>query len=94
MLPNIKKMRKWMIEFLRKFENRGTKIARVKSILITKFINLPLFSLILYGVWGPLRSKAIFSAQSIHREVSGCGYIYVNISSILMWIYMSIYQVY
>ena len=43
-------MRKWMIEFLRKFENRGIKIARVSSILITKSINLQLFTLILYGV--------------------------------------------
>ena len=39
-----------MIEFLRKFENRGTKIAWVNSILITKSINLELFILILYGV--------------------------------------------
>ena len=38
-----------MIYFLSKFENRGIKIARVKSILITISINL-LFSLILYGV--------------------------------------------
>ena len=28
-------------EFLRKFENRGIKIARVNSFLITKSINLP-----------------------------------------------------
>ena len=38
-----------MIEFLRKFENRGIKIARVNSILITKSINLQLFTWILYG---------------------------------------------
>ena len=38
-----------MIEFLRKFENYGFKIARVNSILITKSINLQLFILILYG---------------------------------------------
>ena len=43
-------MRKWMLEFLRKFENRGTKIARVNSILFTKSINVHLFILILYGV--------------------------------------------
>ena len=30
-----KHMRKWMLEFLRKFENRSIKIARVNSILIT-----------------------------------------------------------
>ena len=39
-----------MIEFLRKFENRGIKINRVNSILITKSINLLFFTLILYGV--------------------------------------------
>ena len=38
-----------MIEFLRKFENRSIKIARVNSILITKSINLQLLTLILYG---------------------------------------------
>ena len=38
------------MEFLRKFENRSSKIARVNSILITKFINLELFTLILYGL--------------------------------------------
>ena len=39
-----------MVEFLRKFENRGIKIARVNSIIITNFINLELITLILYGV--------------------------------------------
>ena len=39
-----------MIEFLRQFKNYGIKIARVNPILITKSINLQLFSLILYGV--------------------------------------------
>ena len=53
-------MRKWVIEFLRKFENRGIKIARVKSI-ITKSVDLQFFTSILYGVW--VRSKAIFRAQ-------------------------------
>ena len=43
-----------MVEYLRKFENRGIKIARGNSILITKSINLRLFTLILYGVGGPL----------------------------------------
>ena len=33
-----------MIEFLRKFEDRGIKIARVILILITKYINLQLFT--------------------------------------------------
>ena len=39
-----------MIKFLRKFENLGIEIARVNSILITKSINLQLFTLIFYGV--------------------------------------------
>ena len=38
-----------MIEFLRIFENRGIKIARVNSILITKYINLQFCTYILYG---------------------------------------------
>ena len=45
-----KNMRKWMVEFIRKFDNRGIKIARVNSILITKSINLALVTLILYGL--------------------------------------------
>ena len=35
-----KRMRKLMLVFLEKIENRGIKIDRVNSILITKFINL------------------------------------------------------
>ena len=42
-------MRKWIIEFLSKFEYLSIKIARVNSNLITKPINLLLFALILYG---------------------------------------------
>ena len=77
-----------MIEFLRKFETRSIKIARVNSILITKSINFQLFILILYCVGGPLWSKAIFRAQSIYREVYdftfifGCDWHYSEISNI------------
>ena len=39
---------------LRKVENRGIKIARVNSILITKSIDLQLFTLMFYGVIGSL----------------------------------------
>ena len=39
-------MRKW-IEVLRKFENLGVKNARVNSILITKSVDLQLFTLLL-----------------------------------------------
>ena len=49
MFPNIKNMRKWMVEVLRKFDNRGIKVSHY-SILISKSINLQLFTLILYGV--------------------------------------------
>ena len=35
-----KNMRKWMVEFLRKSENRGDKIAQVNSNRINKSINL------------------------------------------------------
>ena len=47
-------MQKRMVEFLGKFENRGIEIARVNSIIITKSIDLQLFTLILYEVGGPL----------------------------------------
>ena len=43
-----KNMRKWMVKFLRQFENRGIKIARLHSILVTKSNNLQFFYLILY----------------------------------------------
>ena len=46
-------MRKWMVKFLRKFENYDIKIDRVHTILI-KSINLQLLTLILNGVEGPL----------------------------------------
>ena len=46
-----------MIEFFREFKNRGNKIAAINSILITKSIDLRLFTLILYGVGAPLWSK-------------------------------------
>ena len=39
-----------MVESLRKLENRGIKIARVNSILLTKSVNIQLFTLILYDV--------------------------------------------
>ena len=58
-----------MVEFFRKIENHGIKIAQVNLILITKSIDLQLFTLILYSEGGSLRSKAIFHAQSIYREI-------------------------
>ena len=42
-----KNMRKWILEFLRKFENRGIKIVQVNSILIIKSINLVLVLFVL-----------------------------------------------
>ena len=67
-----------MVEFLRKFENRGIKIARVNSILNTKSIDLQLFPLILFSVGGPLWSKMILCAQSINREVYATVYTYIE----------------
>ena len=54
MLPNIKTCENGCSNFPRKFENRGTKIARVNSIPITKFIYLKLFTIIVHGVRGSL----------------------------------------
>ena len=67
-------MRKWMIEFLRKFENRGIKINRVNSILITKSINSLLFPVILYGVAvryarGRFSELSPFIEKSIYEEL-------------------------
>ena len=69
MLPNIKNMRKLMVKFLRKFENRGIKIARVNSILITKSINLQFFTLIMYGV-GIRCDRRRFSVHSAFIQKS------------------------
>ena len=44
-----KNMWKWIVKFLRKFDNHNFKIICVNSIHITKSINLQLFTLILYG---------------------------------------------
>ena len=40
-----KNMRKWMVEFLRKFENRGIKIARVKKVKSSIARSLPVENL-------------------------------------------------
>ena len=52
-----------MSEFLKRFENHGIKIVWVNSILITKSMNLQLFTLILYGV-GARRQRRRFSVPS------------------------------
>ena len=46
LVPKYKNMWKWMVEFFRKNESRGIKIANLNSILVTKSIN---FTLTLYG---------------------------------------------
>ena len=38
-----KNMRKWMVRFLIKFDNRGIEISRVNSILITKSFNIVIY---------------------------------------------------
>ena len=63
-----------MVKFLTNFDNRGIKIVQVNSILITKSINLQLFTSIC-TVLGVRCDVDIFkltaSAQSIKREVYG-----------------------
>ena len=63
-----------MIEFPRKFENRGIKIARVNSILITKSMNLQLFTVMLYGV-GVCCDLGRFSVHSPFIEKSMISYM-------------------
>ena len=58
-----------MIEFLRKFENRFIKIGQDNSILITKSLNLHLFTLILYG-FGVRCDHIWFSVLSPFKEKS------------------------
>ena len=71
-------MRRWVVEFIRKFENRGIKISRVYSILVTKSIDLRLFTLILYGV-GVHCDRRRFSVLSPFIEKS---MVEVNINEI------------
>ena len=47
-----KNMRKWMVEFLRKFENRAIKSGRDKSILITKINRFTIFYFNFTLCWG------------------------------------------
>ena len=53
-------MRKWMAKLLRKFVNRGIKIARVNLIIVTKSIDLLLFCTVL-GVRCDRRRFSVFS---------------------------------
>ena len=46
-ITKYKHIRKWMVEILRKLENRGIKIAQVNWIRITKSINLLKFCAVL-----------------------------------------------
>ena len=60
-----------MVEFLRKFENRSIKIARVNSIRIMKSISLVEFCTVI-GVRCDIDIfKLTTRAQSINREVYG-----------------------
>ena len=65
-----KTMRKWTVEFLRKFRNCYIEIAIVNSIRITKSINLPSFCRVLGVRCDVDIFKITASAQSINREVS------------------------
>ena len=72
-------MPKWMVEFLRKHENRGNKSVRVNSIRITKSINLLLFCT---GLW--VRYDVdIFKLTPMHSpfmEKAMNNYIAINIT--------------
>ena len=77
-----KNMQKWMVEFLRKFENCGIKIAKVNIILVITSINLQLFTLILFGVgqgcWGPVVMLTFLNLPPVLSpfiEKSMCKYI-------------------
>ena len=70
-----------MIEFLRKFENRGIKIARANSILITKSINLEVFTLIFYGV-GVCFDRGRFSVLS---PFINCAHLYQKAVSLSLY---------
>ena len=63
-----KRMRKLMLVFLGQFENRGIKIARVNSILITKSSNLLEFSMVLGVRCDVDLFKLTVRAQSINSE--------------------------
>ena len=58
-----------MVEFLRKFVNRVIQIRQDNSILITKSINLQLFTFILYG-FGVRCNRRRFSVLSPFIEKS------------------------
>ena len=62
-------MRQWMVESLRKFENRGIKIARVNSIRITKSIDLLTFCTVLDVRCDVDLFKPAATAQPIKSEV-------------------------
>ena len=62
-------MRKWMLEFFKKFQDLCIKIALVNSVLISKSINFQLFTLIVYDV-GVRCDRKRFSVLSPFIEKS------------------------
>ena len=63
-----KHMRKWLVEFLRNFENPGIKIARINSIRITTSINLLKFCTVLRVRCDVDIFKLTARAQSINTD--------------------------
>ena len=61
-----------MVEFFRKFENPGIKIARVNSILLAKSIDLQLFTSILIAVGGPFAALHWLPTISHNHEYLAC----------------------
>ena len=84
-----KNMRKWKVEFLRKFENRGIKFSRVNSILIIKSINFLLwFCMVLgsvvikrrFSVHSPFMEKSMTQSHSQSQPVAEVlAYLHVQI---------------
>ena len=85
-------IQKLMVEFSRKFENCGIKIARLDSILITKSINIQLFTSISNGVRGPLWCWHLLTANAesilyIHIRYCNCSEPF----QMMIYFYLSLY---
>ena len=64
-----------MVEFLRKFENRGIKIAQVNSIIITKSRNLQVFTIFCavlgsVGIVGDFPDKSMYFPKKCMKYVN------------------------
>ena len=60
-----KNMRKWMVEFLRKFENRAIKSGRYNSILITKIRKFTAIYFNFVWCWGSVVMLTCLNKQQV-----------------------------